>query len=207
MLGQLLQEGDTFVDVGANYGGMCIGASRLIGPKGRIMAFEPNPLVHRFLARTLNGLPSTTASFEYACSDEEGRAQFFVPRTSSGAAGFVAAYSNQDDARSFSVASKTLDSALRDDARLDSISLIKIDVEGFEMRVLRGAMQTIRRHKPRLLIEINPEAMSLAGTHPEVLRKFLKSVGYREYSDGPTLPDRRPLSSLDVSSHRDIVVW
>ena len=57
--------------------------------------------------------------------------------------------------------------------------LIKIDVEGYEMQVLRGAENTIQRCKPKLVIEVNREALSRQGTRPEEIFSFVAKHGYR----------------------------
>lgn len=134
---QYLKPGDTVVDVGANIGDTSIVCAQAVGRAGSVYAFEPHPTVFSWLVENirLNDLPNVTVS-NLALGSAEDAVDFSNDRrddmnriVSSGA-------------QSIRVPLKTLDAAL---PLLSHVTLLKIDVEGFELFVLRGAVETLKR--------------------------------------------------------------
>jgi FkbM family methyltransferase len=145
----LIEPGDVVIDVGANVGALTVPLARAVGPKGAVFAFEPQPFVFYVLCGNLalNGLewanaqrqilgaePGVTqiASVDYRVPGNFGG--FSVPKSE--ASGIIPTVVGPLDAW-----------------RLNRCNLIKIDVEGMEKLVIRGAYDTIRRHRPILWIE------------------------------------------------------
>ncbi len=143
-----LKPGGVFVDIGANVGVMSFHAARAIGPKGRVIAFEPNPdNVQRFLQGVLaNGLEQVSLH-PFALSD---RAGIFSIRGGSNT------YLTRSQIGGRLVQSFTGDSILKHEPRID---LIKLDIEGHEPLALNGLQETLRRHRPLLLCEFNPRCL------------------------------------------------
>ncbi len=147
-LRRFLKPGDLAVDVGSNLGTFTYEMSRLTG---NVAAFEPNPALYK-LVRNL-ALPGVT-SYNMVLSSTDGMATLVIPRVHSGhvlasVRREVAVRNGGSDVDEISVKSARLDSM-----GLDRVAFIKIDVEGFEDDVLAGAMETIARDRPMLLIEI-----------------------------------------------------
>jgi len=146
---ELLHPGDVAIDVGANIGALTVPMARKVGPQGAIFAFEPQPFVYYVLCGNiaLNGLEWANAQRQIIAA-EQGVTQiaaieyrvpgnfggFSVPRSE--ASGVIPTTVGPLDAW-----------------RLNRCNLIKIDVEGMEKLVVRGAYDTIRRHRPILWIE------------------------------------------------------
>ncbi len=158
----------SFVDVGAHLGWYTLLAHQLLGEDRQVYAFEPNPRVHELLNRTLhiNGLAKRTHLYPYALANENGMARFEVPNTWSANARIIdpgaAAYDGPgmvekghnaagQESTYTSVPMRTLDSVM---AGLGPVDFIKIDAEGAESRVLRGA-ENVLDANPRiqLLVE------------------------------------------------------
>jgi FkbM family methyltransferase len=151
-------------DVGANIGAYAMLFSRLVGPEGKVIAFEPSPVVVTELRANLalNGM-SNVDVVECAVGAEEGIAQF-DPAGEQSAVGHVSA------SGSVTVKIQTLD---RIGGNPD---VIKIDVEGYESQVLVGSSETIKRCQPLLLIELHtPEQDREVG---RILQDF-RYVAYR----------------------------
>lgn len=148
----LLSPGDVFVDIGANVGIMSFHAATIVGPTGKVIAFEPNPdNVARFLeGLMLNGFRNIRV-YPLAVSAENS---VFALQGSSN----TALASPSIGARL--IASVTADSLLQTEPRID---LIKIDVEGHEPRVFEGLLQTLQRHAPAIICEFNPRCLRGAG--------------------------------------------
>ncbi|MEO0983582.1 MAG: FkbM family methyltransferase [Pseudomonadota bacterium] len=147
----LLAKGGVAVDVGANKGVYTYFLSRLCD---RVVAFEPNPR----LAGTIGayGLKNVEIRTK-ALSDVEGDATLHIPLSRAGRLqNNIASLEHADgDSEAVAVPVSSLDAE-----RLTDVSFVKIDVEGHELSVLRGAEQTLRRDRPTLLVEVTDEITS-----------------------------------------------
>ncbi|SMC26362.1 methyltransferase, FkbM family [Desulfacinum hydrothermale DSM 13146] len=174
-------KGNTFIDVGANYGVFSVVASKLVGPTGMVVSIEPQPLLAKLVKKNLeaNG-ESPFQVFECGCSDREGSTELFVPRGSSGAAGVYKSFSATGEHRVLKVGLKRLDDLVLS-LRLPGSLFVKLDVEGHELAALKGCRDLIRERKPKLMIEINNDAMHSAGVSIEDYVAFLKAMGYKYF--------------------------
>lgn len=149
VLPAIVKRGTVAIDVGANKGIYSYLLSKLCR---EVMAFEPNPKMYSLLQ---GAVPANVRTFEVALSNADGTADLILPIQRSGR------YSNQGatlqkkkldgdkEFRLFRVEQRRLD-----DYRFTGVSFIKIDVEGYELEVLEGAAETLRRERPTLLVEI-----------------------------------------------------
>ncbi len=179
-----LRPGMTFVDLGANIGYHSILASRLVGPTGKVYAFEPDPYTFEYLAK--NCAANQCGNVELvnaAMTDQCGMAPFF----SAGWGSFVLSHGAPQLPNSLSGASSplrvrttTADAffAARGWPRID---LIKMDIEGSEGVALEGmADLSSRNPELRIVIEFNPSAMRRAGMSAAGLANALVRLGVRE---------------------------
>jgi FkbM family methyltransferase len=177
----LLKPGLTILDVGANVGYFSLIAASLTGITGRVIAFEPTPSVFDRLQENiaLNHLANVTA-VRIAVSDENGTAPFFVnPDMEDSEGNSLLQAAVASGASQIRVPLTTLDVATSQ-LGLKRIDLLKIDVEGNEIKVLRGAHGILRgAHPPQILMEINPQTLNAAGFTPEAVFKELRDIGYR----------------------------
>lgn len=161
--------GGTFIDIGTNIGDWSRVAAEIFQ---KVMAFEPNPDLVPQLRRELP--PDKVTVFECALSDEPGIATLHIPlRNGQPDTGLASLDLNAIGAASYrdvQVRTTTLD-----EFKLTYIDAIKIDVEGFEERVLRGAVETIQRNRPVLVVEI--EDKFHPGENGRIFR-FIEQMGY-----------------------------
>ena len=184
------REGMTFLDVGANIGYYTALASARVGPRGKIVALEPDPENFRFLERTVaaNGARDVTC-IQKAASDAEGILRLYISIANRGD-NRLWAYELSDN--SFEVAVSTVDSMLGERG-VRSVNLVKMDVQGYEGRVLRGMRETLGRSDHVILLaEFWPFGLRSAGTAPEELLEGLRRDGMRLY----TLTERGGLARL-----------
>jgi FkbM family methyltransferase len=149
---RFLPRGGTFVDVGANIGLYSCWAASQVGPRGRVISFEPMPQNVESLRSNiaLNRLTNVEV-FEVALSDTPGELDLFVPPSHPGGqSGATRSFDPGGWRATDTVPAARLDD-LFDGACLD---VIKIDVEGSEELVLAGAMSTLTRYRPVLLCEV-----------------------------------------------------
>ncbi len=170
---QLLQPGTTAVEVGANIGAHTISIAQFVGPQGRVLAFEPQRSIFQLLCANLalNGIEQVEAHWAAAGST---LGTIAVPRLDSRARQNFGALEIGGPQPGDQVRLVTLDSF-----ELPACHLIKIDVEGMEAEVIRGASETIRRHKPVIYVENDREEKSPA------MIELLHELDYRCYWHTP----------------------
>lgn len=206
-LSRLLIPGSAILDVGANFGFYALTFARLLGGVTQIHAFEPFPSSHRRLCTniTLNRLEPVVTPHQLACSDKAGTARMWSRLDNSGASSIRA---NADGPL---VTLTTLDAFCAEQA-LARLQLVKIDVEGHEERVLRGAQEMLHRLRPLVFIEFDPPKLETAGSSVARVAEQLEQAGYRLWiARRGTLEPMRELPSgdtyvnlfgLHASSHR-----
>lgn len=173
---QLVRPGDQVLDIGANLGLVSMILARLVGPTGRVDAFEPNPVMCDLIERAIdrNGVRNVRLH-RTALGAEAGELTLSVPRGHAGAASFLPElrYAEQDG---MTVPVGTLSEIMSHST--DRARLVKIDVEGFEPQVLAGAADYFDRLPPEtVLFELydrNPV------NHPTV--RFHLDRGYRIFA-------------------------
>jgi len=170
VLQMIVRPRSVIYDIGANVGFLSLVAAQIAGPAGCVCAFEPLPDNFRQLERNaqINGFKRVKAK-NVAISDCDGLAPFLVSRSPTW--GKLASVPGEasDQIGKTEVATFRLDSIVTID-QLPLPHVIKIDVEGAEAQVLDGAIETIRRARPILIIELH-------GTNAVVAEK-LSALGY-----------------------------
>ncbi len=174
----ILARGATVVDIGANVGYYTVIGAHAVEAVGRVLAFEPD--VHNFdlLLRNLQraGVANVTA-LAVALSDRTGQATLFRDYRSASRS-TLAPTAVRRPGGSTSVPLSTLDQALADCACSDAIAVVKIDAEGSEARILRGACATLQDSRPRLLMELWPDGLEAHNDSAEDVLLFLMDLGY-----------------------------
>jgi len=190
---QLLKPGGTFIDVGGNKGDFSLLAAKVVGDSGKVICIEPEHTnagwIHSSLG--MNRYRNITIC-ELALSDQNGDAVLHLG-TKSGL------HTLRDSALerelgSVIVKTRTLDSLLQEKG-IRHVDVIKIDVEGAELQVLRGALQTIAENPGIvLLIDIHPGL----GVNPAEVVACLNSAGLRAYRmEAPFERAATPTTTLD----------
>lgn len=172
-----LRPGATFVDVGANVGVHTIVAAYLVGPRGRVISFEPGAKQRARLNRNvaLNGLQNVEVHATALGRRPHSARLYSLSRRNDGQSSLA---SPGWSAPSEPVEVATLDSVLLD-RPVPPECVIKIDVEGAEMDVLVGASGFIQRVKPRaIFVEIIESHLSRFATSSKELVRFLRGHGY-----------------------------
>jgi FkbM family methyltransferase len=185
------KSGDTIIEVGANTGTETVGFAQIVGPKGKVIAFEPLPQLadaHRHNSR-INGF-AHVQTIEAAVTDFDGSVRIQPPASSTNSGqGYI---TSDNDASGFTVPAMRIDSMID---KLGPAELILIDVEGHEVSVLRGADEYIRQHRPVLIVEAIASQLKRAGSSLQELSNQLTGAGYTLYSI-----DRTSVAPLDLGA-------
>jgi len=174
-----LTPGARFVDIGANIGMITLHARALVGARGYVDAFEPNPeccaLIRTHLA--INGIDNVTL---HACGLSDQADELLLNLTSdhSGTATLAPV---GDVKRSIAVKVGVADELL---APQPPVDVIKIDVEGFELRVLNGLTRILENDRPIVITELIEAQLNRAATTVADVSAFLQSRGYAAFGIG-----------------------
>ena len=180
VLEDIIKKGDTVIDVGANQGEYSLWAAKNTGPSGTVLAFEPMDELYVQLKKNFALNPkyrNTLIPNKNGLSDKPGKLNLF------GKAGDNEGVNTMFPTQSHTVLIQeinldTLDNQLSQ-LKCEKVNFIKIDVEGAELHVLKGARETLNKYKPSLLIEINSEACLAGGYEPEEIFEILRPLGYK----------------------------
>ena len=139
-----LKPGMTFVDIGANIGYYSLMAAAVAGPSGRVIAFEPNPVLSAQLKRTVdhNGIRNITVE-QLALAEKAGSSLLFVPKESGNNTATMIA---NDGGRPIAVSVLTLDEYL-EHHQIGHVNFMKMDVEGFEPKSFRARCYPLEPRK------------------------------------------------------------
>jgi FkbM family methyltransferase len=192
-----LAPGDVAVDVGSNKGSYLYWLSRAV-PRGRVIAFEPQPVLAAYLKQVCAATGLGNVRIEASgVSDKRGRLTLYIPGESdSPAASFEKIVSVNERCRVVDVPVVTLDEYF--EGCEGRIGAVKIDVEGHELAVLRGAVGILSRHKPVVVLECETRHLTNA-TVLDVVR-YVEDLGYEGSFIQRGKP--RPVSEFDPDIHQ-----
>jgi len=173
-----MKEGQVIVDVGAYVGLYSLLASKFVGFKGRVVSVEPEPHSYCMLTNNLriNNMLGNVARFNLALSSEIGTMNFFVPKSASGSTFFLNHLLSQTigEYSESSVQTLTCD-RLFETLKINRVDIMKIDVEGAELEVLKGAEKTLQSGVvDRLVIEVHKSVNT-----PKSVIELLKCFDYK----------------------------
>ena len=179
-LAELISIGDTVLDVGANVGQYSALLARHVGAEGRVYAFEPLPHTFRVLQAVLKALSlHNVEPMRLALAEFDGTAHMTEVVRDGGARESGLAHLTPADAPAgpHVVPVARLDS-LADRLDIRQCSLVKLDVEGAELLVLRGARTFLETRRPAILAEVDRGLSRRYETSPEDVYGYLDGLGY-----------------------------
>jgi FkbM family methyltransferase len=175
-LRRLLKPEDIFLDIGANIGYFTLLAATVVGPAGRVIAFEPNPANCELIRMSVaaNGV-SNVALHSYAVADVVQTFPLDVGGTNTNGM-LITDGAMADDPDTLMVQTVVLDDFLTAPGRLD---VVKLDIEGAEPRALKGMARLIETYRPQLLLEFAPTLIERTSqAEPGAFLELLINWGY-----------------------------
>jgi len=177
-----LSAGSVFVDVGAHIGYYSLKAAPVVGPGGHVIAVEPNPPTIRELEDNIraSGASAIISVQPVACSDTEATLDLFAaPRRNTGQSSLSKSNASQtgQDVATYHVRARPLDDIIHDTG-VSRVDVVKIDVEGAEMLVLKGSVNTLARYHPMVIVELIDAQLRSMGSSEAEVRAFMQAHGY-----------------------------
>ncbi len=171
-----LKPGATFVDVGSNKGDFTLLAAKVVGSDGKVLSFEPEPENCYWIRKSVeaNGYENI-ALFEVALSATDGTASLYLG-SKSGWHTLLPGQPNRSNG-TITVMTRKLDSVLRE-ANQARVDMIKIDVEGAELEVLKGARQALSNNSDIVLLM---DLHRYLGVDPAEVLKILEELDLNVY--------------------------
>lgn len=178
-----LGPGAVLIDVGAHIGIFTLQGAARVGPTGKVIAFEPNPetLVQLRSNIAASNEGSIVTVEPIACTDKDQQLTLYADRGSNTGASSL----SEKNAEAFDVAPKPYSVRGRpiddvvNELGLTRVDAIKIDVEGAEVGVLRGAAKTLEKFHPKVVIEIDERQLAAFDTKPSDVTGLLTAAGYK----------------------------
>lgn len=174
-LEKVLSPGKIFIDAGANFGVYTLVASKLVGDTGKVIAFEPTAHSFAILQQNIDlNHSSNVRALQIALAETRSRAWLNYGWDPVGNWLSRNSFCGHDGEE---VQTETLDELLEENG-IDHVAAIKIDVEGAEELVLRGAIGCLTSQSPIVIFEFNPGCAARIGLSPWGARDLLASLGY-----------------------------
>jgi FkbM family methyltransferase len=177
---EMAKTSKVFLDVGANIGYFSFLVKQM-SPQAKVHSFEPLPqnisAYHNNCK--LNGFSSMTLH-EVCVADKKGDTEFLIPPSEESGWGRMA-HRDLFNGEKIKRSVITLDEFCEQN-QITGVDLMKIDVEGYEFKVLQGAQKLIETQRPRICIELNEPCLLDTGTSGEEIFKFFKERNYEMHA-------------------------
>jgi FkbM family methyltransferase len=164
---QTLKPGMNVVDIGGNIGYYAMLEARMVGPTGMVIAIEPMPKNSEQLCKNVQGNGYQQIHIhKVAIGDRNGTASMYISEKSN----WHSLHRLPSSKGQIQVPVCTLDSLLMP-YDLSSVDLVRMDLEGYEVAVIKGMRRTLEKHSPRLLVELHPDLLG-----KPVIVEYLRSL-------------------------------
>ena len=171
-----IRPGSTVLDVGANFGQMSVLFSRFVGADGHVHSFEADPFVYELFLKTLAANNCQNVTVHFGAVYDRPNQQLFYPVQDFKRFGAYGSYGIDPNA----TAGRTVETLTIDGLNINTpISFMKVDIQGSDLFALRGAVETIKRHRMPIIFEFEQERQSEFGTSFQDYVDFVNSISYR----------------------------
>ncbi len=197
---RIIQPGMTVIDIGAHLGYFTRIFSRLVGPTGRVYAFEADPENFKLLEKNTHHL-TNVYGHQVALGDATGTIDFYHYDEKAGCHSTLPNVPLAYAKRKISVQATTLDTFLKGEGEGRKINLIKMDIEGGETAALDGMSELLCQPQISLVFEFAPEWIRRSGSDPLAMLKKLTSSGFQLFAIEKSLTPLSAENDADYLSH------
>jgi FkbM family methyltransferase len=199
----LCKAGDTVIDIGTNLGETVLHFSRLVGERGSVVGFEADPRTYKKCEANLQLNQSKNIRLEnFALAHQREKFRLYVDNEFNSGGNRILLGSPAQKKDFVEIEALPFDDYV-EEKKLNRVDVIKIDVEGFEMRVLAGAERTIERFHPKLFIELDDQNLRANQNSARELVEWVGKFGYQMRSSATS---ETVTSASDFSNcHYDLI--
>jgi len=172
----LVKKDMVILDVGTNVGETLLNFARLTGTNGMVYGFEPVNENYEKCRRNISLNAFMNISVSQKALSDKTETLYFAPSVNNNSGGIF--MNKENGSNEHSASAITLDDFISE-KKINRVDLIKIDVEGFEYHVLKGAIQTVSRFRPLLFIEIDEYNLRRQGAGAGMILEVLREHGYQ----------------------------
>jgi FkbM family methyltransferase len=170
--------GETVIDVGAHIGYFTLFLAELVGSRGHVYCFEPDPRAMNFLKTSITASRMDWIEVSpLALAQGRGTIDFYLAK-GLGSSSAIKSFQQVNASRAM-VSTISLDELVDEGRVTGTIRLIKIDIEGFELEAIRGMVKVLKIHRPIMVIEVNNEMLEARGETPAGLLELVASLDYK----------------------------
>jgi len=175
-----LKENDVFVDIGANIGTYTLVASKIVGNKGTVIAFEPVHTVFERLVENarINDLQNIIILWKVIYSNT-GTMDIFISKNDN--LGMSGIFHHDNESGKIERAEAITLEDFFEETGINQVNMIKIDIEGAELYALHGMKKVLQKFHPSILMEISEDVLLNAPYNPRDIIKFMEKLQYRQY--------------------------
>ena len=195
-----LTPGAMIIDAGANFGHYALTAANYVGPEGLVFAFEPHRKTFRQLSANCDLLETANLKPILAGLGERNcEMRLYSDRKNPGGHSFFEWNVRSAEGKGENSAIFSLDSFLEKNVPGRRLDVLKLDVQGFEMKAITGAQKSINEYHPAIFCEITPDALLKAGSHHSALISYLDEMDYLAMVIDPTKHEPLRISFEDLN--------
>ena len=179
-LQKVAKPGHVVIDIGAHLGLFSVRAAQLVGDNGKVFAFEPAPSTFLLLKKTIqiNKVGTIVVPVQAAVADQKGKTKFFVSDTIGDVANSLVDYDDNIH-HGYDVEVICCDDFVRDNNI--KVNFLKIDAEGAELHVLKGAVRILKEHRPYCILAMHPDSILKFGDSNTKIWDYLLDLPYTIY--------------------------
>ena len=202
-INSIIKDGQTVLDIGAHKAGYLFFIRKQVGKNGKVIAFEPQTKLYKYLNKIKTLFKWDNVTIEHlALSDSTGTVTLYIPtnkvsKGSSPGATIVASNKQSQFCTTETVLTETLDSYSSRNQIIPEF--LKIDVEGNELKVFQGGLNTLKKYRPKIIVEI--EARHVGREKVIETFNFLESFGYTGHFINGI--NRIPIASFNFDVHQN----
>ena len=194
LMKKFIKRGNVVIDLGANIGIYTLEYAKLVGPNGKVFAFEPEPKIFNLLQKNIqiNGYQNVSP-IKKAVIDKEGEDNLYVSKN----CGDSVMYNEFQDKIPLKVKTTTLNNFFKDFNR--KISFIKIDCDGSETRIIKSGSELFEKNKDiKMLVEFVPNRIKDSGLTPQEFLDLIKSFDFEIFAVDEYEPKYKKVSLNDL---------
>ena len=198
----LTRDSRSVLDVGANVGYYTVELSRHLAPHGKLLSFEPVENSYLQLEKNIevNEIRNLVQTFQLGLSDSDKEIDIFLPQVSGSSAASLKNLHPEEDYKTERIKITTLDQVYGT-LEIEHCDLVKIDVEGGELQVIQGGMETITKFKPIIFAELLRKWSAAFSYSPNHVLAILQNLGYRCWGVSEVLREIRMFDESDLETN------